>query len=252
MSKKPGDWWDKSWNPIEGCTKISEGCENCWAQSMLNRFRRGACREQYGLQPVVWPRRMAVPYHIIKPSRIFVCSLSDLFHGAIKGDVIVDIIEEMEAHPRHTFIVLTKRPGKAVDIHPLLVRWPPNAWFGISVENQARLDERLPYLIQIPAAVRFLHLEPLLGPVDVSAALPYVQWVVAGGENGPGARPMHPDWVRDIRDKCVAAGVRLWFKGWGTNEANSEDFRMNDGLPRTLEGNDLKGREWNELPGGGR
>jgi protein gp37 len=282
MSKKPGDWWNESWNPVTGCTPISEGCQNCWAQAMENRFGRGFSVQFH-------PERLEDKrLNRKKITRFFIGSLTDMFHdevvlSQVGRKILMEIIHKAELRARHRLIFLTKRPHNMVlwVTQNLIMPVDKRIWFLTTIENQARFDERLPHLKNIPAAVRGLHLEPLLGPVDISPALPHVQWVVVGGENGPGARPMHPDWVRNIRDQCVQAGVRFWFKGWGawvpwgegsphgytgfgcldrfgnfnneTTTWNGRQFSPEDdyecSVYRVKQNQRLlDGREWNELP----
>jgi len=249
MSKKPGDWWDESLNLVEGCEPISEACQNCWALAMLRRFR--------GLKPGqfrTYPRRVDVLGRWRKPRRIFVGSLTDMLHEEA-WPYLMMIVRRAHRFPKHTFVILTKRPhlieefkvSSGYHASPYSF-YMDNIWFGITVENQQRFDERWPSLQKHPFKVRFLHMEPLLGPVDISAALPHVQWVVVGGENGPGARIVQDQWVRDIRDQCKNAGVAFWFKSFGDNHVHTRPFQEpvkcachNERL--------LDGREWNELPG---
>lgn len=239
---KDGQWWDKSWNPVEGCSPISEACENCWAMSMLKNFR--------GMRPgefKFYYDRLALPAKWIKPRRIFVGSLTDMFHEKVL-DTTCEILRGISAgkFPRqHTYIFCTKRPQSALRISHVF-HGMRSLCLLVTCENQHRFDERWGSLAEIqvhPPIMRGLFLEPLLGPIDLTPALPHVQWVIVGGENGPKARPMHPNWVRSIRDQCVAAGVSFWFKSWGTNDDDVTEFGQNDGWPRTLDG-----RTWEERP----
>lgn len=279
------EWTDRTWNPITGCTRVSAGCDNCYAVTMTKRLEAMGqekytglvklgkehfngtvkCHEDTLLDPLKWR----------KPQRIFVNSMSDVFHKDVPFEFIDKIFAVMALCPHLTFQVLTKRPERAAEyfeqfdydaeriiesfssdvlevisephIHDLGFRlhqtavddyesrfkhWPlPNVWVGTSIENQATADERIPHLLSIPAKVRFLSCEPLLGPVNLpDAALGWVpapggmgdlkypsriHWVICGGESGPNARPMHPDWARSLRDQCQAASVPLFFKQWG-------------------------------------
>lgn len=266
------EWTDATWNPLRGCSRVSAGCQHCYAERVAARFR-GAGQPYEGLiHPTThgWngkvrfvPEALVQPLRWKRPRRIFVNSMSDLFHESVSNEVIAGIFGIMAEAPQHTFQVLTKRPGRARRwfsfMEPMAremmheavkgamgyhhpdrpavnnAAWPlPNVWIGVSVENQATADERIPLLLQCPAAVRWLSCEPLLGPVDmvpnISMRVPNLQgteetraynlpigidWVVAGGESGPGARPMHPDWARSLRDQCAAAGVSFLFKQWG-------------------------------------
>jgi protein gp37 len=233
------EWAEKTWNPVTGCTPVSEGCEHCYAKRMAQRLR-GRCGypEDDPFKVTFHPDRLERPLKLKKPSRIFVCSMGDLFHDDV-GYSIVDIFDVMSATPQHTYILLTKRPERMRSLFrlngPLLGSEPlPNVWLGVTAENQARADERIPILLQIPAAVRFVSVEPMLGPVDMSEWFGLYQlsndkwalkvgsrwkdspdWIIVGGETGPGARPMHPDWVRSLRDQCRAARVPFLFKQWG-------------------------------------
>lgn len=302
------EWTDATWNPITGCTRVSEGCRNCYAEIMAARFS-GPGQWGEGLARIVrdqngkaidhrWTgklrfnnRALDLPLRWRKPRRIFVNSTSDLFHEEVPDEWIDKVFAVMARAPQHTFQVLTKRPERMQAylsafkpyLHPtsrVLIgdhsftkteaagpprpdyvtrggvrpedrpkgsplffpkRWPlPNVWLGTSVEDQAAADERIPHLLATPAAVRFVSAEPLLGPVDMDAILapdmgiyaltgirsdgsgpsgfsqgPRLDWVIVGGESGPGARPMHPDWARSLRDQCQAAGVAYFFKQWG-------------------------------------
>lgn len=300
------EWATDTWNPVTGCTKVSEGCRNCYAERVVERFGarvhgtvpesiavNAKARGLHGL-PLAAPftkvichtGRLDQPLRWRKPRRVFVCSMGDLFHGAVSDEFIAAVFGVMAACPQHTFIVLTKRPNRMrgwfswiasmgaetarmsdTDDGPIWtlqvamqcardygstvaecrVEWPlPNVWLGVSAENQATADERIPLLLQTPAARRFVSCEPMLGPVIFERsqlgqtsnceecgpmvrvdedgccvscgrdAMVYgVDWVICGGESGPAARPMHPDWARSLRDQCRAAEVPFFFKQWG-------------------------------------
>lgn len=301
MSTKTGiEWTDATWNPLRGCSRVSEGCRNCYAEKVAYRFsgpgqpyeglvRIGAAGERKAewngevrlvekhlLDPLRWKRIDVAPAHpphgtIWRPRKIFVNSMSDLFHPNVP-DEWIDLIFGVMAHaPQHIFQILTKRPERMLHwanakeremrVYDALVdsnladerqndrlicraqdrilkydteygryfdcKWPlPNVWLGVSVENQKAADERIPLLLQTPAAVRFLSVEPMLGPVDLGRflfadptrpgrRLNQLHWAIVGGESGPGARPMHPEWARSLRDQCSAAGVAFFFKQWG-------------------------------------
>lgn len=303
------EWCDATWNPVVGCTRVSEGCRNCYAERVAKRLAAMG-QEQYqtvlnqqdrwnGRVNVV-PSALDLPFRWKKPRRIFVNSMSDLFHENVPDGFIMQVFNAMWRLPRHTFIVLTKRPERMRDFmvrlgdcdaedpsqfknargpeetqaaHPSgrgqlfaemlrsmgtppkgcayptfdwmggMLYWPdypPNVWLGVSVEDQAAADARIPELVRTPAAVRFVSVEPMLGAVDLEfvdsdganrldALRGYahidgrnepwktgaLNWVIVGGESGPNARPVHPDWVRSVRDQCVTAGVPFFFKQWG-------------------------------------
>lgn len=274
------EWTDATWNPVTGCTHVSEGCRNCCAERMAatrlahTEAYAGTARINENGEPRWTGKvnllhdRLTQPLRWRRPRRIFVNAMSDLFHEEVPDEFIDQVFAVMALSPDHTFQVLTKRPQRmrkylssghlplwkrwgmtAVDmdvdaglwiptfrgVDPL--PWPlPNVWLGVSVEDQPTANERIPLLLQTPAAVRWVSAEPLLGPVDLVPWLfvpdphgapadliprnrttfdPSLDWVIVGGESGPGARPMHPDWVRSIRDQCVEAGVAFNFKQWG-------------------------------------
>ncbi|MBP6636051.1 MAG: phage Gp37/Gp68 family protein [Sulfuritalea sp.] len=254
MSTKTGiEWTDATWNPVTGCSKVSQGCKHCyaerdWARLSALRVRPTAYTGRAFTDVACHPERLAEPLRWAKPRRIFVNSMSDLFHEDVSDFFLVDVFAVMAAAERHTFQILTKRPARMRELlrnrgfidevarktrfeHG--VTWLPldyfdqltNVWLGVSVEDQATADERIPLLLDAPAAVRWISAEPLLGPVDVSrwlddgrnemALAGTLDWVVVGGESGPHARPMHPGWVRSLRDQCAAAGVPFLFKQWG-------------------------------------
>jgi protein gp37 len=250
------EWTDATWNPLAGCTKVSPGCANCYAERMAKRLRAMG-QEKY--QDAVddkgrWTGRvwlaaaesdlMTQPLRWQKPRRIFVGSMSDLFHEAVPFEFIRRVFHVMMDAGWHTFQVLTKRPAQALaffhwynetywrkgwnddDIFEQFARLHPNIWVGTSAENQAAYDERVGDLVRLPVAVHYLSLEPLLGPIDMDLLgrnygrnyrgwSERVDWVIAGGESGPGVRPMHPDWVRSIRAQCQAADVPFFFKQYG-------------------------------------
>ena len=336
------EWTDATWNPVTGCSKISPGCANCYAERMAHRFGWTSLpwtRDNAGQNVRLHPERLEEPLHWRKPRMVFVCSMADLFHEQVPFDYIAAVFGVMAAAPQHTFQVLTKRPKRALeffhwidelasrglgsrwerlsycrreavrlgvkelpdDVHADGADWPlPNVWIGVTAEDQERADERIPVLVQIPATVRFVSCEPLLGPVDLAAAGALgctcpdtelddgeveerclgtcvfyrhaldksrrIDWVIVGGESGPGARPMHPDWVRSIRDQCQAAGVPFFFKQWGEWLPNDQEYGANPGdfdydRPHVMVGNvamcragkrhagrRLDGRTWDEMP----
>jgi protein gp37 len=231
------EWTDATWNPVTGCTKISPGCDHCYAERFSERFRgtRGHPFET-GFDLTLRPDRLEQPLRWREPRMIFVNSMSDLFHKEIPKDFIARVFDTMERAPWHTFQVLTKRSSLMRNF--LRIRYgsgrgPAHMWFGVSVEDGNRAS-RIRHLREAPAGVRFLSIEPLIGPLGL-LDLAGIDWVIAGGESGPRARPMRTEWVRDIRDQCTSAGVAFFFKQWG-------GFRPKSG------GRELDGREWNEFP----
>lgn len=341
------EWTDATWNPIGGCTRVDEGCRNCYAEIMAARFSgHGPGQWGEGLARIVrsangsvdhrWTGQMRLNESVLdrplrwrKPRRIFVNSTSDLFHESVPDEWIDRVFAVMALCPQHTFQVLTKRAARMREYltrnavndqimmasipHPSLldgteeelcnlitgVAWPlPNVWLGTSIHDQAIADLRIPHLLASPAAVRFVSAEPLLGPVDIGAPVRFalfsgkivpigdgtkpLSWVIVGGESGPGARPMHIDWVRSLRDQCVSAGVAFFFKQWGewsegsgfskvakivlndgrvfasTIDVTDPDDRANWGrlcptmmrkVGKARAGRLLDGREWNQMPG---
>lgn len=219
------EWSDETWNPVTGCDKVSPGCAHCYAETIAERFRGvpGHPYEQ-GFDLKLHPERLGQPHKWRKPRRVFVNSMSDLFHPDIPPDFTRRVFATMAECDRHTFQVLTKRPEVARELAGYLWRgeWPANIWLGVSVENRA-WTHRIDTLREIPAAVRFLSCEPLLGPLDF-LDLAGIGWVIVGGETGPKARPMNAWWARAIRDQCSAAGVPFFFKQWG--EWNAEAYRV--------------------------
>lgn len=233
-AKSSIEWTDATWNPATGCTKISPGCAHCYAEAITLRFRRGGRFLPGETTIKLHPNRLKLPLSWKTPRRIFVNSMSDLFHEEIPTSFIHQIFQVMEEATQHTFQVLTKRHERLKALSNQL-NWPPNVWMGVSIENQHWADERIPALIEVPAAVRFLSIEPLLKTVDVSPYLNELGWVIVGGESGPKARPVQSEWVQKIRDDCSAAGVPFFFKQWGGRTSKSG-------------GNKLDGRTWVDMP----
>ncbi|RGP57057.1 phage Gp37/Gp68 family protein [Pseudomonas abyssi] len=272
MGDKTGiEWTDATWNPIRGCSRVSEGCRNCYAEGVAKRFSGpGMPYEGLIAKGGQWNGKVAVvgsaiglPLRWVKPRRIFVNSMSDLFHDSVPFEVIAEIFAIMAVTTRHTYQILTKRPERMLaffewacdgedypykisEAWPSGLPWEPatggrggydncgpgwpyeNVWLGVSVEDQATAEARIPLLLKAPAAVRWISAEPLLGPISFSGmwvefdhaavhqnALEALDWVVVGGESGAHARPMHPDWPRTLRDECAAAEVPFLFKQWG-------------------------------------
>ncbi|MFF3442117.1 DUF5131 family protein [Streptosporangium sp. NPDC002721] len=261
------EWTNATWNPVTGCTKVSRGCDNCYAETFAERWR-GVPGHHFerGFDVQLRPERLEQPLKWKRPRRIFVNSMSDLFHDQVPDSYIAQVFATMARVPQHTFQVLTKRHGRMRSLLSNMLRlidaadaagdektgwtlyeapWPlPNLWLGVSVEDQQRADLRIPALLKTPAAVHWISAEPLLGSIDLgvwldnecgecqgsgskgydewqcpncagSGRVTGLDWVVAGGESGPRARPMHPHWPRALRDQCTAAGVPFFFKQWG-------------------------------------
>ena len=232
------EWTDATWNPVTGCTKITRGCDNCYAARFAERWRgiRGHPYEQ-GFDLRLWPSRLDQPSRWRKKRMIFVNSMSDLFHRRIPRDFIDAVFEEMERADQHIYQVLTKRSSLMRSY--LRSRYakrqaPEHIWCGVSVED-ANGIARIRHLQTVPAAVRFLSIEPLLGPVG-KLNLDGISWVIVGGESGPNARPLHLEWVRSVRDQCASASVPFFFKQWG-------------GRTPKAGGRELEGVEHNAMPG---
>ena len=206
------EWTEATWNPVTGCTKVSPGCAHCYAETFANRFRgvRGHPYER-GFDLQLRPGRLKQPLEWKTPKLIFVNSMSDLFHEDVPFDFIQSVFDTMREADKHTFQILTKRSQRLRELAPML-EWPANVWVGVSVENQ-RWTPRIDDLRTVPAAIRFLSCEPLLGPLRLD--LRDIHWVIVGGESGRGARRMRPEWARHIRDQCASAGVPFFFKQWG-------------------------------------
>jgi protein gp37 len=253
---KKGMWWDRTWNPVSGCSPISEGCEHCWAKRMSKRLAgRFGYPADNPFAVTLHPDKLDDPLHWRKPQRIFVCSMSDLFHEDVPTTFLDDIFARMWVLKHHQFIVLTKRPQDMQDyctslaeklpvkhsgmfLSPFAPYWPfPNVTLMVTAENQRRADERIPVLLQTPAAVRGVSLEPLLSPIGLARLFPSAHGmrndrfqILCGAETGPRARPMQLDWARRVRDDCVEAGIPFWFK------ADSQGNHQ------------LDGQVWEQLP----
>lgn len=227
------EWTEATWNPVTGCTKISPGCKFCYAERMAKRLQAmGQERYRDAFKLTLQPSALEAPLHWKKPRVIFVNSMSDLFHKDVPQEYITSCFDVMKRASQHTFQILTKRPERAAEIADELP-WPKNVWMGTSVEN-ADYVSRIADLQSIPAHVRFLSVEPLLGPIP-RLPLAGINWVIVGGESGPGARLMKKEWVYQIRDRCVARGVPFFFKQWG-------------GVQKSVHGRVLDGRTWDEMP----
>jgi len=231
------EWTNATWNPVTGCTKVSAGCDHCYAQRFSERFRGVAGHPfSMGFDLTLRPERLEQPLRWRRPRMIFVNSMSDLFHKFVPFEFVDRVFEVMETASWHTFQVLTKRSSRMRDY--VRRRYgetgaPVHVWLGVSVENGAKLS-RVRHLSQTPAEVRFLSIEPLLGPVG-SLPLDGIGWVIVGGESGPNARAMELQWARQIRDQCVARSVPFFFKQWGGPRPKSG-------------GRVLDGREWSQWP----
>jgi protein gp37 len=231
------EWTDATWNPVTGCTKITAGCDHCYAERFSERFR-GVIGHPFenGFDLTLRPERIEQPLVWRRPRMIFVNSMSDLFHKEVPRTFIDRVFSTMEKADHHVFQVLTKRSSLMRDY--LRLRYgngiaPGHIWLGVSVENAAS-KARIEHLREAPASVRFISAEPLIGPIG-AVDLSGIHWVIAGGESGPGARPMAIDWTREVRDLCADQGVAFFFKQWGGTRPKSG-------------GRSLDGREWNELP----
>ena len=228
------EWTQATWNPVTGCTKVSAGCKNCYAERMAKRLRAMGVRQYAnGFRLTLQPESLDLPFTWRKPRLIFVNSMSDLFHEDVPFAYVSRVFAVMNRCPQHTFQILTKRPEIAAAHAPKLL-WSPNIWMGTSVENLL-VSQRIEALRRIPAQVRFLSLEPLLGPLP-RLQLHGIHWVIVGGESGPGARPMQEQWVSQIRDRCLLSRVPFFFKQWG-------------GVNKKRTGRKLNGRTWDDMPG---
>ena len=227
------EWTESTWNPVTGCAKVSAGCQNCYAERMALRLKEaGMPKYENGFQLTLHPETLQEPLAWRKPQMVFVCSMSDLFHQDVPIEFLQEVFEVMRRATRHQFQVLTKRAERLAQLNDLL-RWPENIWLGVTVERQDFLY-RVDYLRRTSATIKFLSLEPLLGPMP-DLDLCGIDWVIVGGESGPGARPLARDWVCDIRNQCNRAGVPFFFKQWG-------------GVFKKRNGRSLDGRTWDEMP----
>lgn len=227
------EWTNATWNPVTGCTKVSEGCRHCYAERFAERFRGvpGHPFEQ-GFDLKLWPERLKLPLQWKEPRMIFVNSMSDLFHEKVPLNYVQEVFETMRKADWHTFQVLTKRSKRLKSLAPKL-EWPENVWMGVSVEDM-KVAHRVDDLRNVDAAVRFLSCEPLLGSLE-ALDLSEIQWVIVGGESGPGAREMKEEWVRELRTKCRTRHIPFFFKQWG-------------GVIKSRTGRKLDGKEYNQFP----
>jgi protein gp37 len=309
MSAKTGiEWTDATWNPVVGCRKVSDGCKNCYAKTLhdlrYKAYNEGKKMPEQYAEPFEYVRlmlrRLDMPLRWKKPRRIFVNSVSDLFHDDVPDDFIALVMQTIREAHWHTFQVLTKRAARMFawyerwsnDYPAFDGRLPENLWLGVSVEDQSTADDRLPYLLEIPNVRRFVSCEPLLGPVNLRAAIDRdnrliydgldsmrteydqsghtfpmaytkLHWVIAGGESGKNARPMHANWARDLRGQCRETGTPFFFKQWGewchndqvqvSRRMSKEVWRWLDGgislrVGTRASGHLLDGKEWRQVP----
>ena len=227
------EWTESTWNPVTGCTKISVGCKNCYAERMAYRLEAaGSPNYRNGFRVTLHEHALEIPLRWKQPRTIFVNSMSDLFHKAVPFDFISRIFDVMRRASHHRFQILTKRSHRLLQLNSKLT-WPDNVWMGVTVENSDctfRIDD----LRQTDAAIKFISFEPLLGPIpDID--LESIDWVIVGGESGPRARPMTHDWVTDIRDQCIVSDTPFFFKQWG-------------GVNKKKAGRTLDGQTWDYMP----
>jgi protein gp37 len=227
------EWTDATWNPVTGCTRVSPGCDHCYALTFAERFR-GVQNHPYeqGFDLKLWQTRLELPLHWKRPRRIFVNSMSDLFHKDVPDSFIIQVFDTMNKANWHIFQVLTKRSARLARLAPKLT-WAPHIWAGVSVETN-QYAWRVEQLRKVPAEVRFVSAEPLLGPLT-KVNFEGIHWVISGGESGAGFRPCNADWIRDLRDRCQAQGISYFHKQWG-------------GRTPKAGGRLLDGRTWDEFP----
>lgn len=232
-TNSPIEWTDATWNPVTGCTKISPGCKHCYAERMSKRLEAmGNKNYRNGFEVTLQPHMLDLPLRWKGSKRIFVNSMSDLFHKDVPLSYIQDVFSVMERASWHQYQVLTKRSDRLLELSAKLP-WPRQIWMGISVENEDYV-ERIDHLRKTGAFVKFLSVEPLLGPIR-KLNLRGIDWVIVGGESGPRSRPMEAEWVTDIRNQCQKAGTAFFFKQWG-------------GVQKKRTGRELEGRTWDEMP----
>lgn len=233
MAESSIEWTEATWNPTTGCTKISQGCKFCYAESMHKRLQAmGIEKYSNGFRTVTCHPEVLDHPHKWKPSVIFVNSMSDLFHEDVPLEFIQQVFKVMNECPQHTFQVLTKRSKRLEELSPFL-NWTPNIWMGVSVENEDVIF-RIDHLRRTGAMIKFLSLEPLIGPL-LYLNLCYIDWVIVGGESGRTPRPMRAEWVMDLKDQCENARVAFFFKQWG-------------GKNKKAAGRELNGRTYDEMP----
>ena len=227
------EWTEITWNPVTGCSKISSGCKHCYAERMAKRLHAmGSERYSNGFRLTLHPDLVDAPKAWKKPKLVFVNSMSDLFHLDVPREFIMRVFQTMVDCPQHTFQILTKRSDRVRELRGVLP-WPSNVWMGVSVED-SRVVKRISDLQVVPAQVRFLSCEPLIGPLE-KLPLNGIHWVIVGGESGPGARKMRPEWVDSIHQQCQEQDVRFFFKQWG-------------GVRKDITGRVLHGRTYDDMP----
>ena len=232
-TKSTIEWTEATWNPVTGCTKISPGCKNCYAERMANRLRAmGQRNYSNAFELTLHPQMLAVPERLRRPQFIFVNSMSDLFHRDIPVPYIEQVFDVMNRVNRHIYQVLTKRSERLAELSPIL-EWSPNIWMGVSVESREYMY-RIDDLRNTDAHIKFLSLEPLISALP-NLELSGIDWVIVGGESGPGSRPIDEAWVIDIRDQCASADVPFFFKQWG-------------GTNKKRAGRMLENRTWDAMP----
>jgi protein gp37 len=233
MSTTTIEWTEATWNPVTGCSKISPGCAHCYAERMAKRLQAmGQPNYRDGFAVRTHERMLDLPLSWSKPRMVFVNSMGDLFHEEVPFEFIERVFSVMQATPRHTYQLLTKRADRLREVGPRLP-WSANVWMGVTAEDNERL-ERVDKLREVPAEVKFLSVEPLLGPLP-DLHLDGIDWVIVGGESGPGARRMQQEWVVAVRDSCVAASVPFFFKQWG-------------GVRKRAAGRELESCIWDQMP----
>jgi len=233
-SNSPIEWTEATWNPVTGCDKLSPGCAHCYAERMAKRLKAmGQPNYARGFELTLQPQMLELPLRWKRSKRIFVNSMSDMFHSDVPVEFITRAFDVMRRGHWHRYQILTKRSDRLRALDSQL-DWQPHIWMGVSVEN-ARFVHRIDHLRATRAHVKFLSLEPLLRPLP-NLDLRSIDWVIVGGESGPHARPMDPSWVSDIRDQCRTAGVAFFFKQWG-------------GVFKSRAGRELEGRTWDQMPG---
>lgn len=227
------EWTDATWNPVTGCSKVSPGCKFCYAERLARRLEAmGQKNYRNGFKVTLQPHMLEHPLRWRQPRRVFVNSMSDLFHEDVQAEYIMQVFDVMRRAHWHQYQILTKRSERLMELDRLL-DWQPQTWMGVSVENEKYLY-RVDHLRRTRARIKFLSIEPLLGPLR-KLDLRGIDWVIVGGESGPGARPVDPAWIREIRDRCTLARVPFFFKQWG-------------GVFKSRTGRILDGRSWDEMP----